>query len=62
MRSRAALFAACLLWLAYESHFSPSFFVATVGQSIADIMGGLDAAIAADTPVRVQTAVNDKGL
>ena len=48
MPARLALFAACLLWLSYESHFSPGFFMATVETSLSDILGGIDEAIAAE--------------
>ena len=58
MRARLALFAGCFFWLSYESHFSPKFFVATVETSIADIFGGIDDAIAAQSPVYVKTAAN----
>lgn len=56
MPARLALFAGCLLWLSYESHFSPKFFVATVEASLAEIFGGIDHAIAAEYPVYVKTA------
>jgi hypothetical protein len=56
MPARLALFAVCLLWLSYESHFSPKFFVATVEASLAEIFGGLDHAIAVDNTVFVKTA------
>jgi hypothetical protein len=56
MPARLALFAGCLLWLSYESHFSPQFFVATVEASLAEIFGGIDDAIAAGNPVYVKTA------
>jgi hypothetical protein len=41
MIARAAPLAVCLLWLAYESHFSPSFFLSTAGQGLASLVGGL---------------------
>ena len=56
MPARLALFAGCLLWLSYESHFSPTFFVATIEASLSDIFGGLDHAITAEYPVYVKTA------
>jgi hypothetical protein len=56
MSARLALFAGCFLWLSYESHFSPTFFVATVETSLADIFGGLDHAIMEEYPVHVKTA------
>jgi hypothetical protein len=56
MHARIALLAVCLSWLAYESHFSPKFFVATVEASVADILGNIDHAIAADHTVLVKTA------
>lgn len=49
MRARLALIAGCFLWLSYESHFSPTFFVATVETSLAQILGGIDDAIAAES-------------
>ena len=49
MPARLALVAACLLWLSYESHFSPGFFLATVETSLAEILGGIDEAIVADS-------------
>lgn len=49
MPTRLALFAGCLLWLSYESHFSPQFFLATVETSLAQIFGGIDDAIAAES-------------
>jgi hypothetical protein len=56
MPARLALFAGCLFWLSYESHFSPKFFIATVEASLAEIFGGLDHAITAEYPVYVKTA------
>ena len=56
MTARLALFAGCLLWLSYESHFSPRYFAATVETSLADIFGGISAAISAEYPVYVKTA------
>lgn len=56
MTARLALFAGCLLWLAYESHFSPQYFVATVENSLADIFGGVSDAITAEYPTYMKTA------
>jgi hypothetical protein len=56
MHARVALLAACLLWLAYESHFSPSFFITTVQGSLGDILAGMDTAIRADYGVQVTAA------
>ena len=46
----------CLGWLVYESHFSPSFFVATVETSVNSIMAGLDDVIGGDFPSHFTTA------
>jgi hypothetical protein len=59
MPARFALFATVFLWLAYESHFSPKFFVATVETSLSDIFGGIEHAIAAEYPATVRTAAKD---
>ncbi len=48
MTARLALFATAMLFLAYESHFSPEFFATTVEGSLADIFGGMEQVIAAD--------------
>ena len=60
MPARLALFAGCFLWLSYESHFSPTFFVATVEASVADIFGGLDHAITAEYPIYMKTAARSR--
>ncbi len=39
---RALPLAICLFWLACESQFSPSFFVATLEQSVTSLAGGID--------------------
>jgi hypothetical protein len=59
MTARLALFACCLLWLSYESHFSPKFFISTVQTSLGDIFGGIDRVIAAEYPVYVKTAAKE---
>jgi hypothetical protein len=48
MLSRASLLAVCLFWMAYESHFSPQFFIDTVRASILDMQSGLDAVMNGD--------------
>jgi hypothetical protein len=52
MIPRASLLAICFLWMAYESHFSPTFFVNTVQASLADIQAGLDEMLARDMDSR----------
>jgi hypothetical protein len=60
MTARLAVFAALLLWLGYESHFSPSFFIATVEASLASIADGAEAVLAADNnPAVIRTAAKD---
>lgn len=53
MPARLALFATLAFWMAYESHFSSEFFASTVQTSLADILGGIDEAIAQDRSVAV---------
>jgi hypothetical protein len=48
---RAAPLALCLFWLAYESHFSPSFFASTMEQSVASILGGMEDMLASENLV-----------
>ena len=57
MTARVALFAGCLLWLAYQSHFSPTYFAATVQTSLADIFGGISDSIAADNAATANPSV-----
>jgi hypothetical protein len=45
---RAAPLAVCLLWLAYESHFSTSFFLSTAEHGLASLVGGLEDVMLAD--------------
>jgi hypothetical protein len=45
---RAAPLVVCLFWLAYESHFNPSFFLSTVKQGLASMVGGLEDVMVAD--------------
>lgn len=45
---RAAPLVVCLLWLAYESHFSPSFFLSTAEHGLAALVGGLEDVMFAD--------------
>jgi hypothetical protein len=59
MPARFALLATVFVWLAYESHFSPTFFAATVKTSVADILGGIDTAIAEDHPAVVMAAAKE---
>ena len=60
MTARLALFATLLLWLAYESHFSPKFFASTVEASLASMIGGAEQAIAADkNRATIRTAAKD---
>lgn len=60
MTARLALFATLLLWLAYESHFSPSFFISTVEAGLASIADGAEEALAADNnPATIRTAARD---
>jgi hypothetical protein len=56
---RALPLAACLLWLAYESHFSPSFFVSTLETSLASLAGGLDGVVAGEISPPIRTAQVD---
>jgi hypothetical protein len=46
----------CLAWLAYESHFSVSFFQQTVSVSLTSITQGIEQALGADEPVRTHIA------
>jgi hypothetical protein len=46
---RALPLAICLFWLAFESHFSPSFFVATLERSVASLAGGIDDVVSVET-------------
>ena len=48
MIPRASLLAVCFLWMAYESHFSPTFFLNTVQASLVDMPVGLDEMLARD--------------
>jgi hypothetical protein len=60
MTARLALFATLLLWLGYESHFSPSFFIFTVEASLASIADGAQEVLAADNnPAVIKTAAKD---
>jgi hypothetical protein len=45
---RAIPLAVLLFWLAYQSHFSPSFFAQTVSTSLSLIAAGTDDALAGD--------------
>jgi len=56
MIPRASLLAVFLLWLAYESRFSPSFFVDTVAVSLAEMQDGLDGFMAREMGPAWQTA------
>ncbi len=57
MIARSVPLIVCLAWLAFESHFSPSFFVATLERSIASITGGMNEVVAAEYPAQFQTAL-----
>jgi hypothetical protein len=59
MIARSAPLLICLLWLAYESHFSPQFFAATMRTSVSSIMSGIDDAMATPHPGFVKTAADD---
>lgn len=52
MLLRAVPLALLLAWLAYESHFSPSFFAAQVHISLQAMAGGLDDVLTGDFNVR----------
>jgi hypothetical protein len=54
---RAVPLALCLLWLAYESRFSPSFFVATVGTSLSLMAEGVDDLLAGPIAVPARPVV-----
>jgi hypothetical protein len=56
MIPRASLLAVCFLWMAYESHFSPKFFLDTVRTSLVDIRVGLHAAMQTTQPPAWHTA------
>jgi hypothetical protein len=56
MIPRTSLLAICLLWMAYESHFSPQFFLDTIRASLFDIGSGLDAAMNTTLAPAWQTA------
>ena len=56
MIPRVLLLAICFVWMAYESHFSTSFFFRTVGASIADIQAGIDDAMRRDGGPKWRTA------
>jgi hypothetical protein len=58
MIARAAPLAVCLLWLAYESHFSPSFFVSTAEHGLASLVGGLEDVILSDPSDVVKDAAD----
>lgn len=51
---RAIPLTVLLCWLAYESHFSLSFFARTVGTGVSMIAGGLDDALSGQWSVRQQ--------
>lgn len=46
-----------LFWLAYESHFSPSFFARTVGISLSMIAEGIDGTLSGDLAPRARKVV-----
>ena len=45
MTARAWIFVTCLMVMAYQSHFSPTFFLHMVKASLADIQSGIDTAL-----------------
>jgi hypothetical protein len=56
MLVRSIPFALCMAWLAYESHFSVSFFQQTVTASVISISDGIEEALGGDLPSRAQIA------
>ena len=56
MLVRSIPFAICLSWLAYESHFSVSFFQETVTASVTSISEGIEEALGGDLPSYPQVA------
>lgn len=56
MIPRALLLAICLSWTAYQSQFSPAFFMHMVKASLADMESGLDAALAQNVDGEQQQA------
>jgi hypothetical protein len=57
MLVRSVPLALCLLWLAYESHFSPSFFVATLETGAVSIASGMEDVLIADQPADFPTVL-----
>lgn len=53
---RSIPLAVCLAWLAYESHFSISFFQQTVTASVISITRGAEEALGVDGPAYPQVA------
>lgn len=56
MIPRLVLFFALLAWTAYESRFSPQFFLDTVGLSLNTIHGGLDRFVEESAAPSLRTA------
>jgi hypothetical protein len=56
MLPRASLLAVFLFWMAYESHFSPQFFIHTVRASLTDMQIGLLDAMNGNGAARLHTA------
>lgn len=61
MAPRTALFAICMMWLAHEAHYSPTFFINTVRGSISDIVAGLDSMMAEEHDRPMLTAAKADG-
>lgn len=57
MLVRSVPLALCLLWLAYESHFSPSFFISTVETGVVSIVSGMEDVLLADQPADYGTVL-----
>ena len=56
MLVRSIPLAICLMWLAYESHLSVSFFQETVTASLTSIAQGVEEALGGDLPSYPQLA------
>lgn len=60
MIPRMGLLFALLFWTAYESRFSPQFFIDTVGLSLENIQGGLDRLVDDSSTSPLRTASNNE--
>ena len=56
MTARALPLALCLLWMAYQSQFNPTFFFKMVGTSLAEMQANLDALAQTDVDVAREPA------